>query len=210
DSGDYQRALDLVLDASGYKQLRADQKKRRDSGDRKQLGIGMSVYVEVTNGAGATGEYGGVEVHPDGTAVVRTGSAPHGQGHVTAWAMLASEQLGIPIEDIDVIHGDTDLVRSGEGTMGSRSLQSGGLAVHQAAEAVVDKARQLAAELLEANPDDVVLDKLDGKFHVAGTPAASKSWGELAGTTGEDRGIYVDLNSAPPSATFPFGAHVAV
>jgi aerobic carbon-monoxide dehydrogenase large subunit len=210
DSGDYQRALDLVLDASDYKKLRADQKKRRDAGDRKQLGIGMSVYVEVTNGAGATGEYGGVEVHPDGKAVVRTGSSPHGQGHVTAWAMLASEQLGIPIEDIEVLHGDTDLVRSGEGTMGSRSLQSAGLAVHQAAEAVVDKARQLAAELLEANPDDVVLDKLDGKFHVAGTPAASKSWGELAGTTGEDRGIYVDLNSAPPSATFPFGAHVAV
>src|SRR5207245_2135021 len=106
-------------------------------------------------------------------AIIRTGSSPHGQGHVTAWSMLASEQLGIPIEDIEVIHGDTDLVRAGEGTMGSRSLQAGGLAVHLAAEQVVDKARQLAAELLEANPDDVVLDKVDGKFHVAGTPTVS-------------------------------------
>jgi carbon-monoxide dehydrogenase large subunit len=210
DSGDYQRALDLVLEASGYDDLRAEQKRRRDAGDRKQLGIGLSVYVEITNGAGGFGEYGGVEVRSNGKAIVRTGSSPHGQGHDTAWSMLASEQLGIPIEDIEVIHGDTDLVRSGQGTMGSRSLQSGGLAVHQAAEQVVDKARQLAAELLEANPDDVVLDKIDGKFHVAGTPAASKSWAELAESTGEERGIYVDLDSSPPSATFPFGAHVAV
>src|SRR5205085_1383269 len=165
--------------AADYRSLRKEQERRRAAGERNAVGIGLSVYVEITNGIPG-GEYGSVEVLAGGKVRVLTGTSPHGQGHATAWAMLASEQLGIPIDDIEVIHGDTDLVRAGEGTMGSRSLQSGGLAVHQAAEQVVDKARQLAAELLEANPDDVVLDKVEGRFHVAGTPTAAKTWAELA------------------------------
>jgi carbon-monoxide dehydrogenase large subunit len=170
------------------------------------LGIGVSTYVEVTGGAGGK-EFGAIEVRPDGSAVVRTGTSPHGQGHVTAWAMLASEQTGIPIDRIDVIHGDTDLVPRGEGTMGSRSLQQGGVAVHQAAIAVVDKARRLAAELLEANPDDIVLDKEAGRLHVAGTPTAGRSWAELAGEPG---GLAAEVDMIANGTTFPFGAHIVL
>ncbi|MHB1929998.1 MAG: xanthine dehydrogenase family protein molybdopterin-binding subunit, partial [Acidimicrobiales bacterium] len=132
DSGDYARALDLALEASGYEELRAEQARRREAGGSGLLGIGVSTYVEVTNGDG-TGEWAKVEVLPDGRAKVYTGTSPHGQGHATAWAMVASEQLGIPVEDIELVANDTDLVPTGGGTMGSRSLQAGGLAVHEAA-----------------------------------------------------------------------------
>ena len=210
DCGDYERSLDLALDAADYKSLRADQKKRRDSGDVKQLGIGVSIYVEVTGGPTAGSEDAKVEVLPDGSAVVYTGTSPHGQGHLTAWSMIASEQLGIPMEKISLVYGDTDLVPVGVGTFGSRSLQLGGSAVNQAAVQVVDKARNLAADLLEANADDVVLDKIDGKFHVAGTPAVAKTWGEVAAAAATDGGLSVYTTFAASSATFPFGAHVAV
>ena len=110
-----------------------------------QLGIGISTYVEITNGAGDTGEDAVIEVLPSGSAKVYTGTSPHGQGHVTVWSMLASEQLGIPIDDIEVIANDTDLVPSGIGTFGSRSLQSGGVAVHEASILLVEKAREVAA-----------------------------------------------------------------
>jgi carbon-monoxide dehydrogenase large subunit len=208
DIGDYERALDLALQSADYPALRAEQQRRREAGARKLLGIGVSVYVEITNGAGNPGEFGAVEITGDGRAILRTGSSPHGQGHATGWAMLASEQLGIPMEDISVIHGDTDLVRSGGGTMASRSLQAGGLAIHEASAEVVDKARQLAAELLEASPADVVLDKVGGRFHVAGTPTVAKTWAELA--TAANGELKVDHDSAPAGPTFPFGAHVAV
>jgi carbon-monoxide dehydrogenase large subunit len=208
DIGDYERALDLVLEAANYEELRAEQQRRRQAGDRKLLGIGLSLYVEITNGAGPPGEFGSVEITQDGRAILRTGTSPHGQGHATAWAMLASEQLGIPMDQIEVIHGDTDLVRSGGGTMASRSLQAGGLAVYEAAAEVVDKARQLASELLEANPADILLDKVDGRFHVAGTPTVGKSWAELAQVA--DGALSVERDSAPAGPTFPFGAHLAV
>ena len=210
DSGDYARALDLALEASGYEKLREEQKRRRSAGGPLQLGIGVSTYVEITNGAGDTGELAVVEVLPSGKARVFTGSSPHGQGHVTAWSMLASEQLGIPMEDIEVIANDTDLVASGIGTFGSRSLQSAGLAVHEASIQLVDEARKVAATMLEANPDDVTLDRVDGRFHVAGTPAVSKTWAEVAKESGGEAGIRVEHRSAPASPTFPFGAHVAV
>jgi carbon-monoxide dehydrogenase large subunit len=209
DIGDYQRALDLVLEAAGYADLRAEQQRRRQSGDTKQLGIGISVYVEITNGMPSS-EFGAVEVRPDGTVVVRTGTSPHGQGHVTAWAMLVSEQLGIPIESIEVIHGDTDVVPRGVGTFGSRSLQAGGVAVNQAATQVVERARQLAAELLEANPDDVILDKIDQRFHVAGTPTAGRSWTELAEAAQDRGGLAAEVDFTAPGPTFPFGAHLVV
>lgn len=210
DSGDYLTALNLVLDAAGYDTLRRQQQSRRDEGGPLQLGIGVSTYVEITNGAGDTGELAVVEVLPSGKAKVYTGSSPHGQGHVTAWSMLASEQLGIPMNDIEVIANDTDLVASGVGTFGSRSLQAAGLAVHEASIQLVDEARKVAADLLEANADDVVLDRVEGKFHVTGTPAVSKTWGEVAREAGGESGLRVEHRSAPASPTFPFGAHVAV
>jgi carbon-monoxide dehydrogenase large subunit len=210
DSGDYPRALDLVLSAAGYDDLRKDQARRREEGGPRQLGIGVSTYVEITNGLPDPGELAVVEVLPTGKARVFTGTSPHGQGHLTAWSMLASDELGIPIDDIEVIANDTDLIPEGGGTMGSRSLQAGGLAVYEASTILVGQAKELAADLLEANPDDVVLDKAAGVFHVAGTPAVSRSWADVAGSASDGAGLRVERKSEPPGPTFPFGAHVAV
>jgi aerobic carbon-monoxide dehydrogenase large subunit len=212
DTGEYGAALDLVVEAAGYEKLRAEQKRRRDSGETKQLGIGISSYVEITAG-GDGGEFAAVEVLADGKAKVYTGTSPHGQGHVTAWSMLAAEQLGIPIEDIEVVSNDTDLVAKGGGTFGSRSLQTGGVAVHEASIELVDLARGLVADSLEASKDDVVLDRVEGRFHVAGTPQAGRSWAEVAALAAEkelEHGLRVEFNTEPAKPSFPFGAHVAV
>ena len=109
DVGDYTRALDVALEMAGYEELRAEQARRRASNDVRQLGIGLSSYVEITNGLPG-GEFGAVEIRPDGKVIVRTGTSPHGQGHVTAWSMLVAEQLGVSMDDIEMIHGDTDIV----------------------------------------------------------------------------------------------------
>jgi carbon-monoxide dehydrogenase large subunit len=207
DSGDYETALDRALEAAGYAELRAEQARRRADGDVHQLGIGLAVYVEVTGGAlAAADEFARVEIRPDGGATVFSGTSPHGQGHVTAWSMLVSDELGIPMEQIEVVQGDTDLVAAGGGTSGSRSLQVGGVAVHQASRETVELARRRAADALEANVADVVLDKDAGRFHVVGTPAAGKTWAELA----TEEPLAIDVTFAPAGATFPFGAHVAV
>jgi len=143
--------------------------------------------------------------------IVRTGTSPHGQGHVTAWSMLVAEQLGVAIEDIEVIHGDTDVVPRGAGTMGSRSLQVGGAAVNQAAVDVVEKAKDLAADLFEADRDDIVLDKANGRFHVVGTPALSRSWAELAEAAAKDgTALFAEVDLASPGPTYPFGTHISV
>jgi carbon-monoxide dehydrogenase large subunit len=210
DVGDYHRALDLALEVAGYDGLRAEQARRRDAGDVRQLGIGLSCYVEITNGL-PDGEFGAVEVRPDGKVIVRTGTSPHGQGHVTAWSMLVAEQLGVAIEDIEVVHGDTDIVPRGAGTMGSRSLQIGGAAVNQAAVDVVEKAKDLAADLLEADREDIVLNKANGNFHVVGTPAVSRSWAELAAAAAKDGNpLFAEVDLASPGPTFPFGTHISV
>ncbi|GEC20880.1 xanthine dehydrogenase family protein molybdopterin-binding subunit [Pseudonocardia hydrocarbonoxydans] len=202
DSGEYEKALDAVLDAAGYTGLRAEQQRRRDAGEVVQLGIGVSVFVEITGG-GAFSEDASVEVHPDGTVTVLTGTSPHGQGHATAWAMLASEHLGIGIDRITVLHGDTDLIPRGSGTMGSRSLQTGGVAVHQAAGELVELAKQRAADVLEANVDD--LEVVDGSVNVRGT-----GQGVTLAALAEKERLQVDSNFDSGAPTFPFGAHVAV
>ena len=213
DVGDYEGALDKALAAAGYADLRAEQTRRRASGDAKQLGIGVSVYVEITGGVGS-GEHARIEVLDDGRAIVYTGTSPHGQGHVTAWSMLAHEQTGIPMDMIDVVWGNTDLVPLGDGTMGSRSLQQGGNAVFLAAGDLVDKARKIAAKMLEADEADVVLDKDTGSFHVSGAPAIAKTWAALAVAAKDDpelpEGLAHAAFYAVSGATFPFGAHVAV
>src|SRR5438093_2125282 len=144
DVGDYERALDEALSLAGYEGLRKDQTERRARRDRVQLGIGVSCYVEVT-AYGLGSELGAVEVHPDGSVTVQTGTSPHGQGHAPAFSQIAAELLHVPIEAITVVHGDTALIPRGDGTMGSRSGQVGGSAVVRAAEAVLDKARRVAA-----------------------------------------------------------------
>ncbi|MBA2282022.1 MAG: xanthine dehydrogenase family protein molybdopterin-binding subunit [Acidimicrobiia bacterium] len=208
DTGDYGGALDRVLEAAGYDGLRAEQARRRDAGDPVALGIGVSTYVEITAGPTAGEEYARVEVVADGSVLVHSGSSAHGQGHATAFAMVASEELGIPVERITVVQGDTDVIPKGVGTFGSRSLQLGGTAVHKATIEVVERARGVAAELLEAAADDVVLDKASGAFHVAGTPSVTRTWSEVAAAAGLDLAAAVDFTAAQP--TYPFGAHVAV
>ena len=133
DTGEYAAALDKVLAAAGYPELRAEQARRRERGDVVQLGIGVSCYVEITAGDYSGGETSRLVVDGTGAATVYTGSSPHGQGHATAYAMLVTSELGIPMDRITVRHGDTDEVPRGVGTYGSRSLQLGGSAVHQAA-----------------------------------------------------------------------------
>jgi len=207
DSGDYPSALAMALQHAGYDDLRTEQARRRRSGDTRQLGIGLSVYVEIT-GAIPGAELGAVEIRADGSVVVRAGTFSHGQGHATAWAMLVSERLGIPVERITLVQGDTDLVSHGLGTAGSRSLQSGGVAVARAAGQVLDEARRLAAELLEADPADLVAGADGRGLHVAGTPARTVSWPQVAQAAGGS--LIAEVDFTPSGPTFPFGAHVAV
>ncbi|MEO5974213.1 MAG: xanthine dehydrogenase family protein molybdopterin-binding subunit [Ilumatobacteraceae bacterium] len=209
DVGNYEAALDKVLIAAEYTKLRAEQAVRRARGDVKQLGIGVSVYVEITGGT-TPGEVAKIEVLTDGRAVVYTGTSPQGQGHVTAWSMIAAEETGIDMSKIDVVWGDTDLVPVGGGTMGSRSLQQGGAAVQQAAIELVQQARTHAAQLLEANESDVVFDKASGAFHVTGTPAVSKTWADISTAVAASGGLVQDTTFTAGGATFPFGAHLAV
>lgn len=207
DSGEYEAALDKALEAAGYQNLRAEQAKRRAAGDVLQLGIGLASYVETTNPMGS-GDYGSVEITDNGGAIIRTGSSSHGQGHHTAWAMLVSDATGIPFEKIEFRFGDTDDIVRGGGTGGSRSLQVGGSAVKLATDAVIEKAKQRAADLLEAAVEDVVIDTVRGGFHVVGSPAPMRTWSELM--VGIDAPIEAEVDYVPEGATFPFGTHVCV
>src|SRR5215211_5919216 len=214
DSGDYQRALDLVLEAAGYDELRASQARRRQGGEVRQLGIGLSLYVEVT---GFGSEYGQVEVGPDGRVTARTGVSPHGQGHETAFARLVAGTLGVDHDRVTVVHSDTAALPRGDGTMGSRSLQVGGSAVAEAAGLVLAKARALAAHLLEAPAEDVTLFPGEG-LGVAGAPETALGWGELAAAAadparrppGMGPGLEAAVDFELERSTFPFGAPLAV
>jgi aerobic carbon-monoxide dehydrogenase large subunit len=209
DNGAYGAALEKALEAADYAGLRAEQARRREAGDPVQLGIGLAVYVEITGQgaeAGGPNENAQIEIHPDGTATILTGTSPHGQGHATAWAMLASAETGIPVEKITVKHGDTDMVPVGGGTGGSRSLQLGGAAVQAAAQELVELAKARAADVLEANPDDLVVDLSRQSLVVKGSPEAEVTFADLAGR----EPLLVKTVFTSPGPTFPFGAHVAV
>ncbi len=210
DSGRYNLPLDRAAEAVGYDELRAEQARRREAGDETLLGIGVAAYVEITAGGGSD-EFGAIEVHDDGTVTIYAGTQSHGQGHQTAYAMLVADQTGIPVEDITLVDGDTDRVRTGGGTGGSRSLQLGGSAVRGATEAMVTKAKQLAARLLEADEADIVVDTTAGTIGVAGVPAQALTWGDLA-TQATEAGEQLDgeFDFHQEGATFPFGAHIAV
>ena len=206
DSGEYEMVLDAVLEASNYADLRAEQQRRRAAGDIRQLGIGICTYVEITGFGGS--EYGEVSLQADGTVLAVTGSTPIGTGHHTTWAMIVADRLGVPLEAVTVFHGDTDRVPSGQLTGGSRSVQIAGSSMGDAADKLIALARDAVADMLEAAPDDLVLDRERGAFHVAGTPSASRSWAEIAGETAEPLVGHSDFVQA--GATFPFGAHIAV
>jgi carbon-monoxide dehydrogenase large subunit len=209
DVGDYPQALERVLSAAGYDDLRAEQAARRARKDPFALGIGIGVYVEITAGAPGS-EFGAVELLPGGRLRVRTGTTPFGQGHDTTWAMIVADRTGVAIDDIEVLHGDTDAVRAGGLTVGSRSVQLGGAAIASASAKLVELARERAADRLEAAVADVVLDDSRGRFHVAGAPARAVGWGDLAGNGADGDPLAAETDYVPVMPTFPFGAHVAV
>jgi carbon-monoxide dehydrogenase large subunit len=214
DVGDYGRALGEAQRLAGYDDVRAEQAVRRDRGDRLALGVGVSTYVEITSFGSK--EFASVEAHPDGTVTVVTGTSPHGQGHETAFAQLASGVLRVPFEAVRVVHSDTGLVRRGAGTWGSRSLQAGGSSVLERSGEVLEQARLLAAHLLEVDASD--LEPIDGGgFAVRGAPDRAVTLAELA-VAASDRSTTPGMEPAlraegvyrEPGSTFPFGAHVAV
>jgi CO/xanthine dehydrogenase Mo-binding subunit len=209
DTGEYAEALDRVLAAADYPALRAEQARRRAEGDVVALGIGVSSYVEITGGD-SSGESGKVVMHADGSVTAYTGSSPHGQGLASTLAMMLADQFGVPMEKITVRHGDTDEIPKAVGTFGSRSLQLGGSAIKQAADKVIEQAREIAADLLEANPDDLELDVTSGQWQVRGAPsAAGATWSQVV-ERAEDTELAADLWFSEGNPTFPFGAQVAV
>ena len=215
DVGDYEPALDEALRRADYRGLRAAQQARRTRGDHLALGIGICSYVEITSFGSK--EFGSVEVRSDGAVTVMAGTSSHGQGHETAFAQIVSAVLGVPMERITVIHSDTGVVPEGQGTWGSRSLQAGGSAVFERASEVAEKARTLAAHLLEVDAADIALAE-DGRLGVAGAPERSMGWDEVATAAqdptrlpdGMEPGLAAAGRFKMRGSTFPFGAHVAV
>jgi carbon-monoxide dehydrogenase large subunit len=206
DSGEYAKSLDRALELAGYEELRREQARRRAGAHRRLLGIGVSVYVEVTGG-GSPVEFGSVEVRPGGRLLVLAGTSSHGQGHETTYAQLVADRFHVPMEQVDVVHSDTGRVPRGEGTVGSRSMQMGGAAIELACREVLIQARGLAAEQLEADPRD--LEVGDGGVRVRGVPSSALSWADLAERAGE-AGLAAAIDFKQVGRTFPFGAHVAV
>jgi carbon-monoxide dehydrogenase large subunit len=225
DSGDYEAATQKALELIGYDELRAEQQRRRESNDPVQLGIGFSTFTEMCGLApsrvlgslsyGAGGwEHAAIRMLPTGKVEVVTGSSAHGQGHETAWSQLVADRLGVPFEDIEVLHGDTSISSRGLDTYGSRSLVVGGAAVVNAAEKVVAKARTVAAHMLEASEED--LDFSGGSFSVRGTPGTGVSIQEIALATfaahnfpeGVEPSIDADATFDPVNFSFPHGTHI--
>jgi carbon-monoxide dehydrogenase large subunit len=213
DSGEYDRALSKALDVAGYQKLRAEQKDRIGGGDKKLLGIGMAVYVEMC-GFGPF-ESAVVRVEPGGGVTAFTGTSSHGQGHETTFAQIISDHLGVDFDKVVVRHGDTLNTPMGNGTGGSRSLAVGGSAIIGASLKVQEKARRIAAHMLEAAADDVVFEA--GRYQVKGVPAKALTIAEIAPKAyaeGLPEGIEYGLEATdffrPPQLVYPFGAHVAV
>jgi len=214
DSGNYALALSKALQLAGYEKLRREQKRLRSRG--RYLGIGVSTYVEICAMGPGFWEYGKVEVNADGAVKVFTGASPHGQGQKTSFAQIVADQLGVDIQDVTVIHGDTAEVAKGIGTFGSRATAVGGIAVYQAAEKVRDKARDLASHLLEVDADDLVF--ANGQFSVKGVPKRALTIREIARQARETKNrpqgttpvLVAEATFEPANFTFPFGTHVCV
>jgi carbon-monoxide dehydrogenase large subunit len=227
DSGNYQGTLDRVLELADYEGLREEQRRRRENNDPVQIGIGFSTYTEICGlapsqivnalgGGGGGWETATVRMLASGKAEVVTGTSPHGQGHVTSWSQIAADALGVDIDDVEIIHGDTASAPFGRDTYGSRSLAVGGVAVHMAAQKVVEKAKKIAAHMFEAAEGDIEFE--GGSFSVAGSPDQSVSIQDIAGVAylandlpeGMEPLLSEDQVYDPPNFTFPFGAHVCV
>ncbi len=209
DVGDYDVALREALRLADYDGLRAEQQRRRAVGDPVELGIGVSVYVEITAGGGGS-EFASVRVHEDGSATISAGTSAHGQGHATSFGMLAADTLNIPMDKITYVQSDTAVVPRGHGTGGSRSLQMAGPAIQAASGEVLEQARHHAATMLEADVADIELTGT-GEFGVRGVPASALTWQQVASSaTAAGEELYAGLDTHQDGATFPFGAHVSV
>ncbi|HET9035215.1 MAG TPA: molybdopterin cofactor-binding domain-containing protein [Myxococcaceae bacterium] len=225
DSGNYAPVLARALQMVGYERFRAEQAEARKKG--QYLGLGLSCYIEACGLApsqvvGSLGAQAGlyesatVRVHPTGKVTVLTGSHSHGQGHETTFAQLVADTLGIPMTDVDIVHGDTGRVPFGMGTYGSRSGAVGGTAIHMSLQKIIDKGRALAAHLLEASPDDVEFKA--GRFSVKGSPDRGKTFAEVSLAAylahkmpaGHEPGLEMTSFFDPSNFTFPFGTHIAV
>ena len=225
DSGDYPATLEKALQAAGYADLRKQQADLRAQG--KYMGIGISTYVEITGaapaqvaasiGAGvALVESALVRVHPTGKVVVYTGTHAHGQGHETTFAQIVADQLGLAVDDVEIVHGDTERTPWGAGTYGSRSQPVGGAAVYVATQRVIEKGKKFATHMLEAAEADVVFE--GGKYFVKGTPSKSIAFAEVALEAYTAKRVPADVESGlealavfnPSNFTFPNGAHIAV
>ena len=227
DSGDYQASLEKLLAKLGYEEVRAEQQARRDRGDVRVLGVGLSTYNEMCGLApsrilGAIRYAAGgwdtatVRCLPTGSIQVITGTSPHGQGHETAWAQITADLLGYGIDEIEVLHGDTAFSPLGLDTYGSRSLPVGGVALWHASQKVVEKARQIVAHQLEVSADD--LDYEAGTFTVKGSPDKTMSvkeaaWAAFAAHNlpdGLEPGLEAMAVYDPPNFSWPAGSHAAV
>lgn len=225
DSGDYDQSTDRALEMFRYDELRAEQQRRRESGDPVQLGIGVCTFVELSGLApsrvlgglnyGSGGwEHSSIRMLPTGKVEVVAGTTPHGQGHATAFAQIVSDELGIPFDDIILISGDTASSHKGMDTYGSRSLVVGGMAIVGAARKVVEKARPIAAHMLEANVDDLEYER--GRFSVAGTDSgitlseiALGTWLAHDLPDGVEPSLDSDCTFDPENFSFPTGTHLA-
>jgi carbon-monoxide dehydrogenase large subunit len=225
DSGDYAKAFDRLLQMFDYKKFRAEQAEARTKG--RYLGVGFSTYIEACSiapsklvgalGAGAgLYESGKVRVHPTGGVTVYTGSHSHGQGHETTFAQLVADELQIPIDQVEVVHGDTGLIPFGMGTYGSRSASVGGTALHMSVKKILEKGKKIAAHLLEASASDI--EYTGGQFQVRGAPGKAVPWGAVALTAyvphnypeGLEPGLEETSFYDPSNFCFPFGAHACV
>ena len=221
DSGDYKLALDTALERIGYADLRKEQAEKRARGEL--MGIGLSTFTEIV-GAGPSHTFdilgikmfdsAEIRVHPTGSAIVRIGVQTQGQGHETTFAQIVADELGLPVDNIVVEHGDTDTAPYGLGTYASRSTPTAGAATAVASRKIREKARHIAAHLLECNPDD--LEWVDHTFRVKGVPDRAKTMTEIAfaAYTNHPQGMEAGLEAVnyydPPNLTFPFGAYVCV
>jgi aerobic carbon-monoxide dehydrogenase large subunit len=225
DSGDYPKAFDRLLEMFDYKKFRAEQAEARKKG--RYLGVGFSTYIEACSiapsklvgalGAGAgLYESGKVRVHPTGGVTVYTGSHSHGQGHETTFAQLVADELQIPMDQVEVVHGDTGLIPFGMGTYGSRSASVGGTALHMSVNKIKEKGKKIAAHLLEAAASDI--EYVGGQFQVRGAPGKAVPWGAVALTAyvphnypeGLEPGLEETSFYDPSNFCFPFGAHACV
>src|SRR5713226_582234 len=220
DSGNYEAALDKALAIAGYQQLRAEQAQKRAEG--KLVGIGLSSYIEACGigpkGSAPVGLYESarVRVENSGTVMVYTGSSPHGQGEETTFAQIVADEFGIPIDNVMIMHGDTDSTPEGRGTYGSRTTAVGGTALYTAVQRLKEKMKLIASYMLEASASDVELE--DGKFFVAGSPQKAVSFNEIALTANFSNTLHPSIEPGlettafwePLSNTYPFGTHICV